>query len=119
MKPMYDGKGKLMDLHILVNENYNKTSNTSLSFGDPWIETKIRENSDEVSDEKLIKILEKNEIIYDTDFIRRKGSTFIYKSDPFLIYSTEKSLYSELLSKFQVNDSINKSANQKTKDIDF
>lgn len=73
LKPLYDVKGKLMDLHILVNENYNKTSNTSLSFGDPWIETKIRENSDEVPDEKLIKFLKRIRLLATLILLEEKG----------------------------------------------
>lgn len=97
LNPIYNNSGELSQLTILPIEKFQGDYST---FDVPkWLEKKIIENSQPLSDEELKKILIENDFIDKYDFVREKENIIIYENTLTINYIDLKTLYAEILIK--------------------
>lgn len=96
LEPVYNKNGNLMQLNILPVEKWDGVY--GLDKPD-WLETKVKKNSSELSDENLKRALMANNIIEDYNFIRQKGNLIIYRTSLTLNYIDLKTLLIKLSNK--------------------
>lgn len=110
LEPVYNQNGNLMQLNIVPIEKWDN------EYDSPkWLENRVKQNSDDFTDNDLKQALIDNKFISNYDFIRKKGNVVIYDGTLTITYIDLKTLLLELLIKETEKDIIK----EKNSEIEF
>jgi hypothetical protein len=98
LEPIFNKKGKLIQLNILPIEKWEN----GISMNNPnWLKSKIEKNSSEILESNLLQALRENKIIDESRSIRKKGSSIIYETSLTVNYVDKKLLLEKLFLKIR------------------